>query len=545
MKKRTLTMAAGLLLSTVLFLVAFLLAGITPGLAQESEPPAMSATVEGRDLIREPIEFSITHDEIRALIGRDWQPGEAVSLLGDLPELGGGDIEHALDMPWTKERDANGAIVEWQVTVSLPVNRSYRFQFYLHPIWLCNKNIVQAQPLGPVHDGATSSVSVGRKTVFYHSDATDPIIHWRQGSEPFQELAMAEHAAQVAGRPSERRWVAQFGEGNRALEFFITDGPHGRRDWSSGTYRTALDRMLLQDGNLFTYIPAAQVSPARRDYDRNNAPLLWSQILGEYRMYRVWLPRGYDDHPNRHYPTIYAHDGQWWFADNPSTKDSNTNPWNQINPNGTTLFREVAQGRMREAILVLIDNLWESRTQDMLPPYVTDCGVEGPITGEGDLYREFIVDELMPFIDSHYRTLSGAENTGTVGLSYGGVAAFYHGWDFVDKKDRPLDFGRIGSFSGSFWVCGLREKINQDPRRNDIRVYLDSGNDNSWPSYLVYRDRFVHSEPTYEVENEVRYRNYCQKRHVGPHWNKRIPAMMNFLFPGVEEPDELPRLRKK
>jgi hypothetical protein len=148
----------------------------------------------------------------------------------------------------------------------------------------------------------------------------------------------------------------------------------------------------------------------------------------------------------------------------------------------------------------------------------------------------------MPFIDSNYRTLSGAENTATVGLSFGGVAAFYHGWDFVDGNDRPLNFARIGSFSGSFWTCGLREKINADPRRSDIRFYFDSGLDNLLANSRHYRDRFARSDPPYEVENDIRHAWYCDGRHVGPHWKKRIPQMMDFLFPGTEAADELPGL---
>jgi predicted alpha/beta superfamily hydrolase len=507
---------------------------------------------QARDLVREPVEFVITHDEFRAFVGREGSgPGfEEIHLLGDLPELGGGEILQAIEVPPTRERDANGAVVEWRVTVSLPVNRDYSYQFSVveykpvNPLGPDICNPVGADPVSPVFNAATSSVSLGQKTVFFHSDGADPIIHWRQGSEAFQELAMDEHSAPVAGRPGEKRWVAQFGEANREVEFFLTTAKGNRQELAPGNYRTHLNSMLVQDENLFTYIPAPQVSPTRRDFDKNDPPALWSSVMDEFRHYRVWLPRGYDDHPDRHYPTIYGHDGQWWFGDNPSS-----DAWNQIDPKAKTISREVAQGRMQEAIFVLVDNIWESRTQDMLPPYINDCGFQGPVvTGEGDLYREFIVNELMPYIDSHYRTLPGPENTGTVGLSFGGVAAFYHGWDFVDRKDRPLDFGRIGSFSGSFWTCGLLPKINADSRRDDIRVYFDSGvqaKDNFQSNLRLYRDRFVRSDPTYEVENDIRYKWYCGGQHVGPHWKKRLPQMMDFLFPGTEAADELPQRRNR
>jgi enterochelin esterase-like enzyme len=504
---------------------------------------------QARDLVREPVEFVLTHDEFRAFLGREaLGPGfEEIHLLGDLPELGGGEILQAIEVPWTHERDANGAIVEWRVTVSLPVNRDYSYQFHVvayKPVKPTAPDIcspVTAEPASPVFNAATSNVSLGQKTVFLHSDGANPIIHWRQGGESFQELAMEENQVQVVGRPGEKRWVAQFGEANREVEFFLTTGKGNKQELVPGNYRTHLNRMLVQDENLFTYIPAPQVSPTRRDFDKNDPPALFSSVMGEFRDYRVWLPRGYDDHPDRHYPTIYAHDGQWWFGDNPSSHSGNA--WNQIDPKARTVSREVAQGRMQEAIFVLVDSIWESRTQDMLPPYINDCGINGPVvTGEGHLYREFIVSELMPYINSHYRTLSGPANTGTAGLSFGGVAAFYHGWDFVDGDDRPLDFGRIGSFSGSFWTCGLLPKIFADSRRDDIRVYFDSGDDNDLSNWRLFRARFVRSEPPYELENDFRYHWHCHEQHQGPHWKKRLPLMMNFLFPGSEAADELPGL---
>jgi len=55
---------------------------------------------------------------------------ERIMLLGDLPELGGGDILQPVFVPGTGEREPSGGPVEWRVVVSLPVNRNYSYQFY-------------------------------------------------------------------------------------------------------------------------------------------------------------------------------------------------------------------------------------------------------------------------------------------------------------------------------------------------------------------------------------------------------------------------------
>ena len=64
---------------------------------------------QARDVVREPVEFFLTHDEFRAFVGRDRIGGSASSgperimLLGDLPELGGGDILQPVFVPGTMD----------------------------------------------------------------------------------------------------------------------------------------------------------------------------------------------------------------------------------------------------------------------------------------------------------------------------------------------------------------------------------------------------------------------------------------------------------
>jgi hypothetical protein len=40
-----------------------------------------------------------------------------------------------------------------------------------------------------------------------------------------------------------------------------------------------------------------------------------SIVLGEFRPYRVVLPKGYDEQTERHYPVLYLHDGQCSFTE--------------------------------------------------------------------------------------------------------------------------------------------------------------------------------------------------------------------------------------
>lgn len=68
----------------------------------------------------------------------------------------------------------------------------------------------------------------------------------------------------------------------------------------------------------------------------------------------------------------------------------------------------------------------------------------GPFSGKGgqaNLYGRMVVEELKPFIDSTYRTLTDAQNTGVGGSSFGGNISLYLGLKY------PQVFGRLALVS--------------------------------------------------------------------------------------------------
>lgn len=60
-------------------------------------------------------------------------------------------------------------------------------------------------------------------------------------------------------------------------------------------------------------------------------------------------------------------------------------------------------------------------------------------------YTLFVLEELMPYIQQHYRVLIGPQNTVICGFSLSGLSAFDITWH------HPNHFGKAGVFSGSFW----------------------------------------------------------------------------------------------
>lgn len=92
-----------------------------------------------------------------------------------------------------------------------------------------------------------------------------------------------------------------------------------------------------------------------------------------------------------------------------------------------------------------------------------------PFGGLGDDYLTHLTQEIKPYIDANYSTLSDPANTGILGFSLGGLISIYAAYT---KKE----FGIIGSISGSFWYDGWVEYLKSQELTNpNLKIYLSSG----------------------------------------------------------------------
>ncbi|NOZ46188.1 MAG: T9SS type A sorting domain-containing protein [Chlorobi bacterium] len=153
--------------------------------------------------------------------------------------------------------------------------------------------------------------------------------------------------------------------------------------------------------------------------------------LGRTRRIWIYLPLDYET-SGKSYPVIYMHDGQNLFDDYTSFVgewgvDESLNEIDSIGDN--------------VPIVVGIDNGGDLRIDELSPWINTEYGAGG----EGNLYMQFIVETLKPFIDANYRTLPDRENTGLIGSSLGGLISLYGGLKY------PEVFSKLGLFSPAFW----------------------------------------------------------------------------------------------
>jgi hypothetical protein len=90
--------------------------------------------------------------------------------------------------------------------------------------------------------------------------------------------------------------------------------------------------------------------------------------------------------------------------------------------------------------------------------------------GDGDLYMQFIVETLKPYVDEHYRTLPGREYTGIMGSSLGGLISHYGAMKYQEV------FSKAGIYSPSYWFSDSVWSFTREMGHRDaMRIYLMCG----------------------------------------------------------------------
>ncbi len=148
-------------------------------------------------------------------------------------------------------------------------------------------------------------------------------------------------------------------------------------------------------------VPTGRVEPSRFD----------SKMLGNARVVWTYLPPKYDPQAAP-YPLLVLFDGQMYF-------------WMRTQ---VTLDNMIAAGVIPATICVMIQQV--------------DRNVELTCNDE---FAEWLVLELLPWVQARYEVTSHPAKTAIAGSSYGGLAAAFM------ALRHPEIFGNVLSQSGSFW----------------------------------------------------------------------------------------------
>ena len=248
-----------------------------------------------------------------------------------------------------------------------------------------------------------------------------------------------------------------------------------------------------------------------------------SRIFKNTRFLRVWLPPGYDDAENsrRQYPVLYLNDGQNLFE---SSTAFGGVEWG-VDETAERMIRERAIPPM---IIAGIDHTGTDRLREYLPYRSMHPRM---LRVQGRRYPDFLIKEVMPFVESAYRVATSPENTGLGGSSLGALIALY------TAITRPGVIGRLLLESPSLWA-GNRETIKESRvvRIWPEKIFLAAG---TVEAGSAERSRTV-VDDVRELAAIMRRAVLSEKRlrmaitegagHNEAAWGERFPEALQFLF---------------
>ena len=257
----------------------------------------------------------------------------------------------------------------------------------------------------------------------------------------------------------------------------------------------------------------------------------------------IWLPPGYET--TQQYPVLYMQDGQMLF-------DARTT-WNKQEWGMDEVIPAlIDSGQIQAFILVAVWNNAPVRYLEYtsMKPFVyfsdSDMAIlrDEPATGrlftgdnlKGDLYLRFLVSELKPYIDSHYPTLSGREDTFIMGSSFGGLISMFAICEY------PEVFGGAACLS-THWTGLYRQENNPFPFAmlayfkdhlpdpSTHKLYFDHGTttlDSLYAPYQQSADQIMR-EGGYTSANSLSL-VFEGAPHTEEAWHDRVHIPLTFLF---------------
>ncbi len=240
------------------------------------------------------------------------------------------------------------------------------------------------------------------------------------------------------------------------------------------------------------------------------------------RKIRVYTPIDYEK-KSKHYPVLYMHDGQNVFEDQDAI-------------NGVSLgLREYLDTNEIEIIVVGIDTNTEGEERyNEYCPWVDGefsaklLGKPSYTGGKGDAYIDFIVNELKPYIDSTYRTLS--ESTSIGGVSLGGLISTYAACKYPDI------FRNVVSISSAYWRN--QEEIEKLLRNTNLsyieKFYMDSGktevkNDERISKGFLESNLRIYNIVKEKIPNST-FLVIEDAEHHYSYFKERVPSIFTYLL---------------
>jgi len=216
-----------------------------------------------------------------------------------------------------------------------------------------------------------------------------------------------------------------------------------------------------------------------------------SDFLDNDRDIYVYLPPGYN--ASKKYPTFYVQDGREYIS---------------LAHFDNVVDYLIDKSAIKDVIVVFVD----------VNPAIRHIEYD-----MNDDYMNFVVEELVTYIDSHYNTIN---LRGIMGASYGGLISMYIAFN------KPELFGLCAGQS-SYYSCknDFMIKAIRDGPKKEIRFYVDCG---TFENNVAGVDNFIEAnrrmrEAMLEKGYDLLYQEF-HEGHSWGNWRARIDDILKFFF---------------
>ena len=162
----------------------------------------------------------------------------------------------------------------------------------------------------------------------------------------------------------------------------------------------------------------------------------WSQTNNQMRHCFIYTPPGYDKNRKKRYPVLYLQHGG----------GENEYGWPEQGKTGLIMDNLIAEGKAEEFIIVMDNGTWARPRPAAGQMPARPEGQRGQGMGLpsnwADGFMNTLINDIIPMVDSRYRTIADRKHRAMAGLSMGGMQT-----KAITMKN-PDVFSALGIFSG-------------------------------------------------------------------------------------------------
>lgn len=182
----------------------------------------------------------------------------------------------------------------------------------------------------------------------------------------------------------------------------------------------------------------------------------YSKTNDSMRRCFVYTPPGYNEDTKKRYPVLYLQHGG----------GENETGWSSQGHANLIMDNLIAEGKAKPFIIVMDNGSWRLPAQSRPAPGAERPSGPWPPEGWADGFMNTLLNDIIPMIDSNYRTLADSKHRAMAGLSMGGMQTR------VITLAHPEKFSYVGMFSGGSFST---EDIDKSPNfKKNIKLLFVS-----------------------------------------------------------------------